>query len=97
MNTLSHRNNCKYCELNDLLSNESKCNMSYKKLTNKYKINRTELKVLNSIKDLGVAFNKKLFFIVHYKHLTCECYRTLGLVHDFNSYVRYKLEYCTPI
>lgn len=107
-----------WCNENFLELNINKCNsMTFtRKPPNTthqfvYNINNISLQKISSCKDLGVTFDSKLSFELHYKNITSRAYKMLGFISRslnrfrqmstyttlYNTYVRSIVEYCSPI
>lgn len=107
-----------WCTLNGLRVNINKCNtMTFTRkqqnniFTFNYNINDVALNKVNSCKDLGVTFDSKLSFDMHFRNITTRAYRTLGFISRslnkfkdintyktlYNTYVRSIIDYCSPV
>lgn len=107
-----------WCNLNGLKVNINKCNaMTFTKkqqnniLTFNYNINDSALNRVNSYRDLGIIFDSKLSFEMHFRNITTRAYRTLGFISRslnkfrdmntykilYNTYVRSIIDYCSPV
>lgn len=102
-----------WCTTNKLSLNASKCNtMSFTRKTSplmpfNYNIDGVALTKVSSIKDLGIIFDSRLSFELHYNNLTSRAYKILGFISRslrefksintyttlYNTYVRSILDY----
>lgn len=109
---------CNWCQINKLELNIGKCNkMTFTRKSPAsthqflYKLNNTALPTISSCKDLGVIFDTKLSFDLHYKNITSRAYKILGFISRslnkfrqlstyktlYNTYVRSIIEYCSTV
>lgn len=104
----------RWCDLNKLTLNVGKCKvLSFSRKRHPimfdYNIQLTTLEKPDSIKDLGIVFDTKLSFSLHYEYITTSALKSLGFIlrscKDFNNleclkvlyyaYVRSRLEYAS--
>lgn len=107
-----------WCDLNGLELNIKKCNnITFTRKSQAtthqylYKLNGTTLSRVSSCRDLGIIFDSKLSFELHYKNITSRAYKLLGFISRslnkfrelktyiimFNTYVRSIIEYCSSV
>lgn len=105
-----------YCQRNSLDLNVSKCHSitftrKFSVVEHFYKLQNTELKRLNEVRDLGVIHDSKLLYEKHIDHIAKRANRAMGFIKRscsqfsnvkavkilYCSYVRSILEYCSQI
>lgn len=106
-----------YCERNKLKLNINKCHVisftknKINKITFDYNINNNQLNRVLNIMDLGVTFDVKLQFDIHFTNIVKRAFRMLGFLFRicykfksiapfitiYKSLVRSQLEYCSII
>lgn len=107
-----------WCVVNDLELNNNKCeSMTFTRKPQAtiyqflYKLNQMALPKVSSCKDLGITFDSKLSFELHYKNITSRAYKILGFISRslnkfrqlstyitlYNTYIRSIIEYCSTI
>lgn len=106
----------KWCKINDMNLNVNKCSVITfsRKLwprQHNYKMNDTEVKRTEIVKDLGVLFDKKLTFKPHIDRIVNSSYSTLGFIKRiakefddpyitkslYTSLIQSKLEYASIV
>lgn len=95
-----------WCLVNEMEFNIEKCQvMRFGRLRSlynfNYNIDKKTLKDINSVKDLGVYFDRKMDFIGHIQFITNKAFKMLGFIKrsmkHFNSVETMKTVYCANV